>query len=138
MIPEDTLEEMRKVASSALKNSNSVGGGVGAAVLGASGSVYGGCSIMSIPQDVCAERVALYKALSEGEKRVDAVLIMRKKSRKGAKGSPCGHCLQDLWNLSNNADLLIFTWHGNKKRPSAPKTLNECLPYPYTPRSARK
>jgi len=134
MIAKETLERMREVAKSAMGNSNEKDEGhrIGAAVLGESGRIYGGCNLLSIPQDICAERVALYKAISEGEKKIEAVLVYREKSREGGPGGPCGHCLQDLWNLSNNPSLEIISWHGNMAEPRG-GVISDYLPHPYTP-----
>ncbi len=138
MIARETLARMREVAKAASKNSNEKDEShrIGAAVLGESGKIYGGCNLLSIPQDTCAERVALYKAISEGEKRVEAVLIYRE-HKLGSQGGPCGHCLQDLWNLSNNPQLEIYSWHGNMDEPRAGKIL-DYLPHPYTPEAMKQ
>ena len=137
MISRETLERMREVARAARENSNERDPShrIGAAVLGASGKVYGGCNLLSIPQDICAERVAIYKAVSEGEKRIEGVLIYRGKSR-GSGGGPCGHCLQDLWNLSNNPELEIFAWHGDMDKPREGR-IADYLPHPYTPEALK-
>jgi len=68
--------ELLIAARKAMKNSNgSMGHKIGAAVLASSGKIYGGCSLTSIPQDYCAERVALLKAVSEGERKIESILI---------------------------------------------------------------
>ena len=122
---------MRELARAAMSNSNERGEShrIGAAVLGESGKIYGGCNLLSIPQDICAERVALYKAISEGEKRIEAVLLYRENSR-GEDGGPCGHCLQDLWNVSNNNELEIISWNGDRDEPRQ-RVITDYLPHPY-------
>ncbi|HKZ45742.1 MAG TPA: hypothetical protein VJ343_03505 [archaeon] len=136
MISKETLLKMRQVASNARKNSNEKSDDhrVGAAILGSSGKIYGGCCLLSIPQDYCAERVALFKAISEGEKKIEAVLITRNKKREGSEGSPCGHCLQALWALSNNPNLLIYSWHENQEEPFEPYEIKYFYPHPYSPK----
>ncbi|GAB4473338.1 MAG: cytidine deaminase [Anaerolineae bacterium] len=64
---------------------------VGAAVLTASGKIYTGCNIENAvyPATVCAERVAIWKAISEGERDLRAIAVA---TRNG--GSPCGICRQ--------------------------------------------
>ncbi len=66
---------------------------VGAAVLGGSGKVYTGCNVenVSFGLTVCAERTAILKAVSEGEREIRAVAISN--SSAGAV-SPCGACRQ--------------------------------------------
>ena len=137
MISRETLVRMREVAKVTMANSNEPDERhrIGAAVLGESGEIYGGCSLLSIPQDTCAERVALYKAISEGEKKIDAVLIYRER-KSGSPSGPCGHCLQDLWNLSNNPELEIYSWHGNMDEPKA-GVISDYFPHPYTPEAMK-
>lgn len=66
---------------------------VGAAVLTAGGKVYGGCNIenSSYGLTVCAERTAIFKAVSEGEREFEALAVIA-----GTEGpcSPCGACRQ--------------------------------------------
>lgn len=89
---------------------------VGAAVLGESGAIYGGCNIenASYPATRCAEQTAVQKAVSEGERKLVAVAVV-------AEGAgvclPCGVCRQvlsefgpDLWvvmgNLTNQVEVV--------------------------------
>ena len=66
---------------------------VGAAVLGASGRVYSGCNVenASYGLSVCAERTAIFKAVSEGEQEIRAIAIS---SSSGKPAFPCGACRQ--------------------------------------------
>jgi cytidine deaminase len=66
---------------------------VGAALLTASGKVYEGVNIenAAFPTTMCAERVAVYKAVSEGEREFTAIVIATENG-----GSPCGSCRQVL------------------------------------------
>lgn len=66
---------------------------VGAAVMGASGKVYLGCNVenASYGLTICAERVAIFKAISEGESKIKAVAIVAGESDMPR---PCGACLQ--------------------------------------------
>ena len=66
---------------------------VGAAVLAASGKVYGGCNIenFSYPLGNCAERTAIFKAVSEGERDFTAIAIV---ADTPGPCSPCGACRQ--------------------------------------------
>ena len=70
---------------------------VGAALLCASGKVYTGCNIenMSYSATVCAERTALYKAVSEGERAFVAIAISGgPEGEQGGFCAPCGICRQ--------------------------------------------
>lgn len=66
---------------------------VGAAVLGGSGKVYTGCNVenASYGLSICAERTAILKAVSEGEKRICAIAIS---NSSGKLAFPCGACRQ--------------------------------------------
>ena len=66
---------------------------VGAAVLTKSGKVYGGCNIenASYPVTNCAERTAIFKAVSEGEKELVAIAVV---ADTEDPCSPCGACRQ--------------------------------------------
>lgn len=66
---------------------------VGAAVLAESGRIYSGCNVenASYGLSVCAERVAILKAVSEGEREIRAVAIS---NSSGKPSPPCGACRQ--------------------------------------------
>lgn len=77
---------------------------VGAAILTKSGKIYTGCNIENASYGLCncAERTALFKAVSEGEKEFEAIAVV---TRDG--GMPCGACRQVLNEF--NPDLHIIT-----------------------------
>jgi len=127
------LEKMVKVAADSMSHSNIARRkSIGAAVLGSSGRIYGGTCLISIPQDYCAERVALLKAVSEGEKRIEAVLVTWY-GRAGKPGGPCGICLNALWQLSNNPDLEIIMFSLDTKKPVTNR-IRDFYPHPYNQR----
>ena len=66
---------------------------VGAAVLGASGEIYGGCNVENAAYSVtnCAERTAIYNAVSAGEEDILALAVMTESS---PPATPCGACRQ--------------------------------------------
>ena len=66
---------------------------VGAALLSASGRLYEGMNIENavFPLTICAERVAVFRAVSEGEREFEAIAVVTKNG-----GSPCGACRQVL------------------------------------------
>ena len=77
---------------------------VGAAILTESGKVFGGCNIenSSYSLTICAERVALFKAVSEGETKFKALSVSTNNA-----GMPCGACRQVIWDICGNIPILI-------------------------------
>lgn len=77
---------------------------VGAALLGASGRVYTGCNVENISYGltVCAERVALFKAVSEGEREFRAIAVVTDNA-----ASPCGACRQVLSEFGRDMEVII-------------------------------
>lgn len=76
---------------------------VGAALLGKSGRVYGGCNVenVSFGLTICAERVAVGAAVAEGETEFDAIAVVTPNG-----GTPCGACRQVLAEF--NPALTIY------------------------------
>jgi cytidine deaminase len=76
---------------------------VGAALLGRSGRVYTGCNVENAvyPLCTCAERAAVVKAVSEGEREFVALAVVTESG-----GSPCGSCRQTLREFG--ADILVL------------------------------
>jgi cytidine deaminase len=79
---------------------------VGAALLAQSGNVYTGCNIENavLGLTLCAERVALFKAVSEGERQFEAIAVVTSNG-----GSPCGSCRQVLAEFGLHIRVLIAT-----------------------------
>ena len=72
---------------------------VGAAVLTESGNIYTGCNIenAAFSPTVCAERVAVFKAVSEGERKFSMIAVVGMKDNSVVSGTtPCGVCRQVL------------------------------------------
>jgi cytidine deaminase len=100
---------------------------VGAALLTTSGKVYTGVNIENVafPDGICAERVAVFKAVSEGEKSFTAVAVVTPNG-----GTPCGSCRQVLAEF--NRDMVILL--GNSKGEFLRETsLAALLPEAFTP-----
>lgn len=78
---------------------------VGAALLGKSGKVYHGCNIENAAYSVtcCAERVALFKAVSSGEKVFEAIAVT---SDSDMITTPCGVCRQALAEFGLDMDVI--------------------------------
>lgn len=101
---------------------------VGAALLTASGRVYTGCNVenASYPLGICAERVAVFKAVSEGERDLVAIAVVTADG-----GAPCGACRQVLAEFGTGIRVLIATPQGL----IAVKTVAELLPLAFGPRN---
>jgi cytidine deaminase len=102
---------------------------VGAAVLCGSGGVYMGCNVenASYGLAVCAERVAIQKAISEGEKRVKAVAIV---TDSFEPARPCGSCLQVIAEFSDEDDPVVIV-SGNVNLEYGIFGLEDYLPRPF-------
>lgn len=77
---------------------------VGAALLGRSGRIYTGCNVENAvyPLSICAERAAVVKAVSEGEREFVAIAVA---TANGA--TPCGACRQTLREFGEGIIVLI-------------------------------
>lgn len=103
-------EEMRKFSYSPYSNFK-----VGAALLTKSGKVYTGCNIecASIGGTNCAERTALFKAISEGDTKIDKIAIASSNSEKDEPTYPCGICRQVI--IEFGPDIKIITGYTDGK-----------------------
>ena len=99
---------------------------VGAAVLTADGKVYGGCNIenASYPVTNCAERTAIFKAVSEGAKKIDTVAII---ADTPGPCSPCGMCRQAMAEF-HVVNVIMANLKGDVKKVP----LSELLPYTFS------
>jgi cytidine deaminase len=88
---------------------------VGAALLAESGQVYTGCNVENAvyPLTICAERTAVVKAVSEGERSFVAIAVV---SENG--GSPCGSCRQVLREFDEKTVVLIADTTGDYRETS--------------------
>lgn len=101
---------------------------VGAALLTAGGKVYGGCNVESSSYglSVCAERVALFKALSEGERRFTKIAVV---VEAPVTATPCGACRQLLSDYCGDIEILLSSKPGHFERTQ----LSEIFARPFTP-----
>ena len=99
---------------------------VGAAIEDEDGKIWGGCNVENSTYGltVCAERVAIWKALSEGVRRFRAVAVVT-----GADDPtpPCGACRQILWEFAGDVPVIMVTEGGKKKHFQ----LAELFPEPF-------
>lgn len=103
---------------------------VGAALECADGELYTGCNIenASYGLTICAERVALVKALSEGAKKFVNIAIVTNAKKLTP---PCGACRQLLWEYCGNIPVHM----SNTKGKVQTFLLGELLPLPFDKRS---
>ncbi len=85
---------------------------MGAAVRSASGRIFGGCNIESASYGLgaCAERVAVLKAVSEGERVLDAIAVV---TDAETPTPPCGACRQILWEFCGDVEVILATMKGD-------------------------
>ena len=101
---------------------------VGAAVLAEDGLVYGGTNIENSahPSGLCAERVAINKAISEGNRRILAVAVVTRNA-----GAPCGACRQVMREFSSLDTPVILATIENGGEEEF--TLGDLLPRSFGP-----
>ena len=103
---------------------------VGAALLAASGRVYLGANVENAVYSltVCAERVAVFKAISEGEQEFEAIAVVTSNG-----GSPCGACRQVLREFASHIPVFIANADGDFRR----RNVDELLPDSFGPEYLR-
>ncbi len=103
---------------------------VGAALRTRSGEIVTGCNIENATYGLtlCAERTAVFKAVSEGFKRFDAVAVVVDSPLLAA---PCGACRQILWEFCGNVWIRLQNLKGQSKT----LRLVELLPLPFDRRN---
>lgn len=99
---------------------------VGAALEAADGTIVTGCNIENATYGltVCAERVAMFKALSEGHREFRRIAVV------GATASPtppCGACRQILWEFGGDLEIVL----ANLERETGRYRLSDLLPLPF-------
>jgi cytidine deaminase len=127
-----TDEQKNKMIKSALQSREHAyapysGYAVGAALLTRTGEIFTGVNVenAAYPTGTCAERVAVFKAVSEGEKDFEAIAVA---SSNG--GTPCGACRQVLAEFGLDIKVLIVDGEGKSVQDT---TVGELLPGAFTP-----
>ena len=102
---------------------------VGAALLTRDGTIVSGCNVENATYGltVCAERVAMFKALSEGHREFVAVAVV---ADTAAPTPPCGACRQILWEFGG--DLEVFL--ANLTEDTGTHRMRGLLPLPFDAR----
>jgi cytidine deaminase len=101
---------------------------VGAALRTKSGRIYTGVNVenAAYPQTMCAERVAIFKAVSEGEIEFEVIAVVTNNG-----GSPCGGCRQVMAEFGLETVVLFADGNGTLTKET---TVNELLPEAFTPK----
>jgi cytidine deaminase len=99
---------------------------VGAALRAASGRVFGGCNIENATYGltICAERVAIFKAMSEGEREFDAIAVV---TDTDVLTSPCGACRQLIWEFCGDVPVIL----SNLKGKTETLRMRDLFPKPF-------
>ncbi|RPJ23148.1 MAG: cytidine deaminase [Chloroflexi bacterium] len=100
---------------------------VGAALRTKTGRIFTGVNVenAAYPQTMCAERVAIFKAVSEGEKDFEVITIVTDNG-----GSPCGGCRQVMAEFGLDTLVLLADGSGKLTKQT---TVRELLPEAFTP-----
>jgi cytidine deaminase len=101
---------------------------VGAALRSRTGRIFTGCNVenAAYPHGMCAERTAVFKAVSEGERQFDVLAVVTPNG-----GSPCGGCRQVLAEFGLDTVVLIADGSGKLLQET---TVQDLLPEAFTPR----
>ena len=99
---------------------------VGAALETTDGTIITGCNVENATYGltICAERVAMFKALSEGHRRFRRVAVV---ADTVAPTPPCGACRQILWEFGGDLEVIM----ANLRRETGRYSLAELLPLPF-------
>jgi cytidine deaminase len=105
---------------------------VGAALRTHSGRIFTGCNVenAAYPTSMCAERVAIYKAVSEGEKEFEVIAVVTPNG-----GTPCGSCRQVLAEFSLDTVVLVADGAGHLVQET---TVSGLLPGAFTPKDLKR
>src|SRR6266436_5523492 len=99
---------------------------VGAALEDSTGRVYTGCNVENATYGltICAERVAVFKAMSEGARKFKRIAVA---ADTDVLTPPCGACRQILWDFCGDAELTLVNLHGKTET----FRLKELFPRPF-------
>ncbi len=118
-------KELIAEASEALKNAYAPYSKfrVGAAVKTDGGTVYRGCNVENSSYGLtnCAERTAIFKAVSDGEREFDSLAIVVESA--DGLGTPCGSCRQVLSEFNLSMDVIMANTAGEAEKMSAAELL---------------
>jgi cytidine deaminase len=95
---------------------------VGAALRAQSGRIYTGCNVENASYGLtcCAERVAIFKAISEGERGFDAIAVVTDTDKLTP---PCGACRQLIWEFCGDVPVILANLKGKIEEERSGKLL---------------
>lgn len=98
---------------------------VGAAVKDCDGNIYTGCNIenASYGATLCGERMAIFKAVSEGSRKISVIAV----TSQGSMPYPCGMCRQVMTEFMDEDGIILLEHKGNVES----YTLKELMPYAF-------
>lgn len=104
---------------------------VGAALIAEDGEIYEGCNIenAAFSPTVCAERVAIFKAVSEGAKSIKKIAVVAGEDM----GYPCGVCRQVIREFGKDAEIIV----ARNTEEYGVYHLNDLLPHSFGPESLK-
>jgi len=99
---------------------------VGAALRATSGRIFGGCNVENATYGltVCAERIAIFKAISEGERGFDVIAIV---TDSDSLTPPCGACRQLIWEFCGDVPVIL----ANLKGKTETIAMRDLFPKPF-------
>ncbi|HXM94962.1 MAG TPA: cytidine deaminase [Candidatus Dormibacteraeota bacterium] len=99
---------------------------VGAALRAKSGRIFGGCNVENATYGLtlCAERVAIFKAISEGERGFEAIAVV---TDSETLTPPCGACRQLIWEFCGDVAVILASLKGK----SEVLPMRELFPKPF-------
>ena len=99
---------------------------VGAAIEDETGRIFTGCNVENATYGltICAERVAVFKAISEGARKFTRIAVA---ADTGVLTPPCGACRQILWEFCGDAELTLVNLQGKTET----FRLKELFPRPF-------
>ncbi len=108
-IPEDLVEQATRVRENAVADFSKFK--VGAALRTEGGDIFTGCNVenATLGLTVCAERVALWKALSEGARAFTEIVVV---TAADEPTPPCGACRQLLWEFCGDIPVYMVSTKG--------------------------
>jgi cytidine deaminase len=106
-------ESLISAAKSARENAHAAYSNfrVGAGLRATSGRIFGGCNVENATYGltICAERVAIFKAISEGERGFDAIAVV---TDTDVLTPPCGACRQLIWEFCGDVPVILANLQG--------------------------
>lgn len=102
---------------------------VGSALIDNEGRVFSGCNVenASYPAGLCAERTAIVKMVSEGGKRIKAIVVAASSEEPVF---PCGMCLQVIQEFGSDCEVIAISKNGKKIEKASMRTL---FPFAFDP-----